>query len=35
MVHRPQLTAVHKRVRGVVQTPFGGRDFRGVSLEHP
>jgi dipeptide transport system substrate-binding protein len=33
MVHRPQLTAVHKRVRGFVQTPFGGRDFRGVSLD--
>ena len=33
MVHRPQLTAVHKRVRGFVQTPFGGRDFRAVSLE--
>ena len=33
MVHRPQLTAVHKRVRGFVQTPFGGRDYRGVSLD--
>ena len=33
MVHRPQMTAVHKRVRGFVQTPFGGRDFRGVSLD--
>ncbi len=33
MVHRPELTAVHKRVRGVVQTPFGGRDFRGASVE--
>jgi dipeptide transport system substrate-binding protein len=33
MVHRPQFTAVHKRVRGFVQTPFGGRDFRGVSLD--
>ena len=33
MVHRPLLTAVHKRVRGFVQTPFGGRDFRGVSLD--
>ncbi len=33
MVHRPQLTAVHKRVRGFVQTPFGGRDFRGVSID--
>jgi dipeptide transport system substrate-binding protein len=33
MVHRPELSAVHKRVRGFVQTPFGGRDFRGVSLD--
>ena len=33
MVHRPQLTAVHKRVRGFAPTPFGGRDFRAVTIE--
>ena len=34
MVHRPQFTAVHPGVHGVVQTPFGGRDYRGASLDH-
>ena len=33
MVHRPQLTVMNKRVNGFQPTPFGGRDFRGVSLD--
>ena len=33
MVHRPQLTAVRKGVRGFSPTPFGGRDFRAVSID--
>jgi dipeptide transport system substrate-binding protein len=33
MVHRPQLTVMNKRVLGFQPTPFGGRDFRAVSLD--
>ena len=33
MVYRPLMTAVHQRVHGVVATPFGGRDFRAVSID--
>jgi dipeptide transport system substrate-binding protein len=33
MVHRPQLTVMNKRVNGFQPTPFGGRDFRSVTLD--